>query len=565
MPAKGETVTRSDTMTRLLAGAAAMFAVGLAIDTTPAVAQSTNTATQVSPLPSRRADPQRRIPAPAPADDDDAPAQPNVQRIAPDGADPATAESSDGQDGDDPARPQLRRNMDGEPLVGQERPQAEDGIAATGEPDPLLRDGESDLNRDPRTRADIGAFEKPAVGYDAVAFQIELDPILDRRPQRLARFEPYDPIGIRRGTWVIFPEIEFGAGATSNIRRNPSSQSAAFLDVRPTVRAVTNWRVHAVELKATGFVSAFSGFASESDEAFALEARGRYDFTRRTNLEALVSTQRDQEGRQARDAADAARDRTNYVTTRAAVAMNHRFNRLTVQLRGGITDYDYQPVVALNGTTIDNAQRNFLQRETAARVTWQFKPTLMAFTDVSVNDRTYAAAPGDGIKRDSSGYRAIAGLSFGNAGRNWRGEIGVGFGEQRPDDARLSSTSGVILDTNLAWWASDLTSLLFSARTDFNDSTTVGQSGSVVRSAGVELRHAFRRHTIGTASLKQTLTDYKGAPLTERGTTAELGVEYFLNRSTTLYSRYSHVWFDSSAANADYRVDTIRFGVRIRP
>ena len=569
MPSKGETLTRyltrPDGLICVLTAVATAVTVGIALDVTSAAAQSTNTATRVSTPPSRRIEPQRRASIPAPADEDDAPAaQPNVQHPPSDGADPTSGEPSDGLDGDDPARPQARRNMDGEPLIGQERTQAEDGTPATGEPEPLVRDGEADLTRDPRTRADIDAFEKPSAGYDAVAFQVELDPVLDRRPQRLARFEPYDPIGIRRSSWIIFPEIEFGAGSTSNIRRSPNARSLGFIDARPTVRAVTNWRVHAIELKASGLASVYPGFASENDKAFALEARGRYDFSKRTNLEALVATQRDQESRQARGAVDAARDRTNYVTTRAALALNHRFNRLTVQLRGGISDYDYQPVVALNGTTIDNAQRNYVQRDTAARASWEFKPTLVAFTDISINNRTYVGCTADCIKRDSSGYRAVAGLSFGNAGRIWRGEIGVGFGEQRPDDARLSATNGLILDANFAWRASELTSLLFTARTDFNDSTTVGQSGSVVRTAGLELRHAFRRHLIGTASLKQTLTDYKGVVLSERDTTAEVGAEYFLNPTTTLYSRYSHVWFDSSVATADYHVDTIRFGVRFR-
>ena len=463
-------MTRTDSLTRLLAGAAATLAAALVVDATPVIAQTANTTTRVSPPPARRVDPRRRAPVPDTADDDDTPApQPSIQRTAADGADPAGTEPGDGQDGDDPERPQARRNMDGEPLIGQERLQTEDGAPATGEPEPLIRDGEPDLTRDPRTRADIDAFEKPSAGYDAVAFQIELDPILDRRPQRLARFEPYDPIGIRWGSWIILPEVELGVGGTSNIRRSPNAQSSALLDVRPTVRAVTNWRVHAIELKATGFVSTFPGFASENDKAFALEARGRYDFSKRTNFEALASTQRDQESRQSRDAIDAARDRTNYVTTRAALALNHRFNRLTVQLRGGITDYDYQPVVALNGAVIDTAERNYRQRDTAARATWEFKPTLFAFTDVSVNDRTYAGCAADCIKRDSSGYRAVAGISFGNSGRIWRGEIGVGFGEQRPDDARLSATSGMILDANFAYRASELTSLLLTARTDFNE------------------------------------------------------------------------------------------------
>ncbi len=569
-------MTRTARISRMIAGAAATVAAGALGNVSQVQAQGANTATQVSPLPTRKAEPQRRLPTPTTTDDDDTtPAtQPNIVKPAGgtdtgdgtglSGSGQSGPNSGDADDGDDPASLQARRNMDGQPMVGRESDPNQDGIPQVGEPEPLIKDGEPDTGRDPRSKADIDAFERPAAGYDAVAFQIELDPILDRRPTRLARFEPYDPIGIKRGTWIIFPEIDVSVGATNNVRRSPNGRASAVFEERPTVRAVTNWRVHALELKATGLASAFPGFATENDTAASLEARGRYDFSKRTNVEVLVSTALSQEARSAPNADDAARNRTNIVTTRAATSFNHRFNRLAVQLRGGISDVDYGRGTTITGSAIDNRSRNFEQRDTGGRVTWEFTPTLFAFTDVALNDRHYATTPVDGIKRDSWGYRAVTGISFGNVGRIWRGELGVGFGAQTPGDARILSTSGVIVDANLAYRASELTSLLFTARTDFNDSTTVGQSGSLARTAGVELRHAFRRHLIATAAVTHTMTDYQGVSLRERDTTANLGAEYFLNQTTTLYSRYSHTWFDTTTPGGDYAIDSIRFGVRIR-
>jgi hypothetical protein len=433
-----------------------------------------------------------------------------------------------------------------------------------GETLAATRDGETDTDRDPRLKADIDAFEKPAAGYDATAFQIEVDPVLDRRPARLARFEPYDPIGIRRGSWIIFPELDVGLGASSNIRRSPKMDASAILDVRSTVRAVTNWRVHAIELKATGFASALPGFASENDKAYAVEARGRYDFSKRTNLEVLASHQVDQEGRQARDAVDAARNRADITTNRAAMTLNHRLNRLSLQLRGSVSDTDYGAVATVTGGQVSNAQRDVVERGSAARVTWEFKPTLFAFTEVAVNDRAYKQAPTDGISRDSKGLRALAGIGFGNSSKTWRGEVAVGYGIQRPYDSRLSDVDGVIIDANLGWRINELSSLLFTARTDFNDSTTVGQSGSTVRTFGVEGRHALRRHVIATAAVRHAATDYRGIALSEQETTGELGLEYFLNRTTTLSGKYTHVNFNTSTAAGDYTVDSVRFGVRIR-
>lgn len=549
----------------LLTTATAVLGVGLSLPSKPATAQSTPTATAVTGLPARRVEATRRLRPALPAEDDDTapPPQTTIRSIGEPGTDDPDAAAA--QDGDDPARPTARRPADGEPQDGIESPLAQDGVLPVGEPEPARRDGDPTTDGDPRLRSDIDAFERPAAGYDAVAFQIDsVDPVLDRRPARLARFEPYDPIGLRAGSWIVFPELEWGIGATTNVRRATPRDGAGFSDVRPTVRAVTNWRVHAIELRATGFGSAFQGFATENDKAYAVEARGRYEFSRRTSLEVLVAHSRDQEGRQARDAVDAARDRGDIDTTRAAVALNHRFNRLAVQLRGSVTETDFAPVTTVGGGVISNEQRDLQTRDAAVRTTYTFKPTLSVFADVQAIDRHYRAPTADGILRDSTGWRALAGVSFGNTGQTWRGELGLGFGRQTPDDARIGAVQGVLLDANLGWRVSELTSLLFTARTDLNDSTAVGQNGSIVQTLGAEVRHALRRHLIGTAALRHVRTDYKGVDLLERETTAELGLEYFLNRSTTLFGRYSHVVFDTTTPGADYTVDTVRFGVRWR-
>ncbi len=537
--------------------------IGVMLRATPANAQSP---TQISPLPARKADALRRLPAPVPADDDDSQSWQPATKITRPPAEGTIAgdDSADAdQDGDDPAGAAARRNGDGLPSNGLETTIEQDGVIPTGEP--LPKDGEPNLDGDPRLKSDIAAFENPPAGYDAVAFQIDdIEPILDRRPARLARFEPFDPIGIRRGSWIIFPEIEATLGGTTNVFRSPARESSSFFEARPTVRAVTNWRVHAIELKATGLASSYSEFASENDRAYALEARGRYDFSKRTNIETLVSHARDQESREARNAIGAAAERPDILTTKAVVALNHRFNRLSLQLRGAVTESDYRPVEAIGGGTLSNSQKDLTQRETAARATWEFKPTLLAFTEVSANDRAYKVAPSDGISRDSRGLRVVSGISFGNVDTRLRGSVGIGWGEQRPDDSRLQTTSGMLVEANVGLRLSALTSLLATAKTDFNDSTTVGQAGSLVRQFGLEARHAFQRNLIGTAGIKYTLADYRGVDLTERETTLSLGMEYFLNREWTAFGRYDHIIFETSAANGDYNVDVAKIGLRWR-
>ena len=56
---------------------------------------------------------------------------------------------------------------------------------------------------DSRPAAERALFALPPVDRDPLLYQIErIDPVTtDRRPQRLARIEPYDPVGLRLGSF----------------------------------------------------------------------------------------------------------------------------------------------------------------------------------------------------------------------------------------------------------------------------------------------------------------------------------------------------------------------------
>lgn len=483
----------------------------------------------------------------------DAPVDPNT-------ADPAA-------DITDEAPPRLRLGrrpvVDGDPNFPPEPAQPIDGVIDNNEPAEAL-DGVDPGMLDTRDPEDIAAFERPAAGFDPVLFATEIEPILDRRPSQLARFEPFQAVGVRVGSFTVFPEAEIGFLGQNNLFRSSSNiRRDVSFDVRPVVRAVSNWRVHAMEFRATGFTTFHNDFPKENDKAYLIEARGRLDLSRRTNLVALASEERTQEVRGSLNAV-ATGQRASIDTQRAALTLNHTFNRLSVQIRGSLTQTDFAPVDGGNGVIVSNASRDNVFREAAARATWAFKPTLQAFTEAVVNDREYKEAPADGISRSSTGDRLRAGLAFGQTSQVLRGEVSAGVANQRFEDSRLSAISGGIFDANLAWRMSGLTSVLLTARSDIAESTLVGSGGGLSQQAGVEFRHAFRRQLIGTAAINLTKFDYKGVSLHERSLNPTLGLEYFFNREVTVFGRYQHIDFESTNLARNYNADEVRVGVRVR-
>ena len=436
-----------------------------------------------------------------------------------------------------------------------------DGDVEVGEPAPPP-DGYDPTKIDTRPLEEYAPFENPPAGHDPLLFQIEdINPLLDRRPERLYRFEPFDPVGIPIGSFVLFPELEVGGIANRNILKSPVASSDVAIDTRPFVRLVSNWKVHALEFRAGGDFNGHNHFASENDRAYHLEARGRYDVSRFTNIQGEISHDVTQESRQVLEASRTG-PRSDVTVDRAAASLNHRFNRLSLQLRGSVSDISYEPPVSSVAAVSDRDYQNATE---TLRATWEFKPTLLAFAEFGLDQRNYdVAAASDGIERTSAGERYRFGLSFGSTGAVLRGEASLGYGRQAAKDDRLKPVDGVLIDANLAWRVTALSSLLFNARTDLGESNIAGTAGAITHFGSVDARHAFFQYLIGTAGLSYAVTDYSGIAITERDLRATATIEYYLNRETVLFTRYQHTVFDTTSPNASYTDDEIRFGVRLR-
>lgn len=512
-------------------------------------------------------------------------AWPTISQREPPAAPQPAVSTSPPSDSVAPVAPIRRASADSDSDSGwttdseNERPALSAGTEASGEPalpvDGLLKEEEpaavadgDDLVSDMRSPEDRQAFAPadPPTGYDPSQFSIEVEPATDRRPSRFANLDPYAPTGIRMGAFLLYPEIEIGAAAFDNVLRSPSNKrSDVALETRPAARLVSTWGVHALELGARGNASFHDELTSEDDRAWSVDARGRLDVTRRTNIEASLSHDVSQEARGTIDSRATGNSRADVSTDRAAAAFNHRFNRLSLQLRGAVEERDYSPEIESGGTVISNRDRDSRRHEVALRATWEFKPEFSVFGEAGTDARDFAAASqSDGIKRDSHGERYRAGVSFGNAGEIIRGEAAVGYLEQRFDHGNLSSVSGVILDANLGWRITGLTSLTLTAQTDLGDSTVADSGGTLTRSFGAEVRHAFRRNVVGSAGVRVTRAKYAGVDLVEQDVTTSLGLDYYVSREVSLFGRYAHIDYTSSSPNSDYDANEVRLGVRIR-
>lgn len=434
-----------------------------------------------------------------------------------------------------------------------------DGIIDDSDATPV-EDG-SDLAIEARPEEDAAVFNDPPAGHDPLLFQIEdIDPIVtDRRPRELARVEPYDPVGIRIGTFILFPETEIAGTYTTNGTSTASGDSDRVADISSSTRLVSNWSQHALEFKATSLYSFHDEYPSEDARDWGLEARGRLDLTRRANLQGTAAHDVSGESRTGIDANRTTRERATIETDRLALTYNQRFNRLSVQLRGSVTDTSYDEPAS--STT--SANRDVTSYQQAVRTTWEFKPTLSGFTEVALvqADRD----PNTGApNRSSTGERYRIGIDLGSQGKLFRGEASIGYGTHRSDDPALQSVGAFLADANLSWRPSEITSFILSGSTSIDDSVTSDANAVITRTLGLEARHALRRYVVASAGITLTDYDYDGIDDSQRLITTFLGAEYFASPEVVLFGRYQHVRSDSNGTADDYDEDSVRMGLKLR-
>ncbi len=517
-----------------------------------------------------RTPPRPRTVVEPPADEPVSPA-PRFRRL---GSDPATEEpegqlAAQPEDGVDASPTGLRlAPRDGEIEPAMEPEPISDGTIETVE-EYRNPDGADPVLWDSRPAADSDPFERPAAGYDQQAFTIELDPLVDRRTTQLFRFEPWQPRGIRVGTFTVFPTVDLGAAWLSNVFRGKPARADQALEFRPSVRAVSNWRTHALEVRATGGMSFFDQFSSEDGRAYALEARGRLDVSRRTSVAAGMLRDVTQESRGTLESRLRGGGRADVTTDEARLQIDHRFNRLAVQLRASSQSRTYEERALGDGAGLDsgttsNRDRNRTAYEETARLAWTFKPTLIGFVEGGINQRRFEAAAADGIRRDSDGERYRVGVGFGNTGQVLRGEASLGYGRQTPLDARLAAVEGIIVDANVTWRVGALTAVLLRASSDVLETSTPLSEGGVSRRIDAEVRHAFMRPLIGTAGISYGSTSYQGISITENVTEMSLGVEYYMGPNAVLFGRYQHGLLRTTAPIGNWDADEVRVGLRLR-
>jgi hypothetical protein len=382
--------------------------------------------------------------------------------------------------------------------------------------------------------------------------------------------DPFVPIGIRIGSFLIFPEAELGVDMTDNVLATRTDRQPDIgPEATPKIRVNSDWARHSLNFEANGDRIWYSEFPIADVKNYQLLLRGRLDVTRRTKLSGEIEKSQVQEGPSSISLTDITSAANEVLREQHATAgLEHTFNRLTFKLTGTIADYNYSEDAA--DTTLDGPVpfadiRDYREVVGTLRTTYEFQSAWAGFIETSLNERDYREPiTVAGFRRGSTGYTAQAGVNL-RLGGTVFGEIAAGWGEQQPIDSSFEKISGPLVNGDLIWMPTASTKLEFIARTEINETTLEDSAGAIDHFFQLSLQQAFWRYLVLGTYASYEIADFTGDPEIDRRVKLGATAEYYFNPVWSVYARFENTEFTSTPdSSSNFVENEIKIGVKLR-
>jgi hypothetical protein len=376
--------------------------------------------------------------------------------------------------------------------------------------------------------------------------------------------DPYEPIGVRVGEFLLRPSLEVNAGTDSNPNRTPNGQRSNFVEILGDAKIKSEWSRHELGATLRGSYIAYDRTTADDRPAADTKVFGRYDVTRDLRLEGegrfLLGT--DNPGSPNLQAGLAKLPIFTVWGITAGAAQ--RFNRLDLSVKGSVDRTEYADSELTDGTTVSNADRNYYQYRIQGRVSYEFTPGLKPFVEIDADQRKYEDVNiFEGVDRSSTGVTPKVGVTF-ELARRLTGEISTGYTTRDYVSPDLPTLRGWVLDSSLVWTATGLTTVTLSASSRVEESTLAGVSGALKRDIGIQVDHAFRRWLIGTVKAGYGQDDYVGSDRVDNRMSLGAMIAYKFTREFWLKGEFRQEWMRSNAPNVDYDASIFLVGVKMQ-
>ena len=389
--------------------------------------------------------------------------------------------------------------------------------------------------------------------------EIEEDAV-ERRTRR-EDADPFAPIGVNVGPFVIRPAIEIGIAATDNVSGGTDKEAAVGLVLAPDISMRSEDERHEFEALVRGEAIFYEEeeFDELSGEA---RARLRYDLAARTSLYSEAYYTQFLEDFTDPDTPDAAAERPAVRAFGGSLGVEKRFGRIAALGSAFVERSLHEDVPLAGGGTASREELDDTEYGVRLRTTYGTDRSLAPFTEVALGRRDMDQEVDDsGFERSALWGELRGGLVI-DRGAKLSGEISAGYRHEDLEDGRLEDMDVFLANAAILWSPRRLTEVRFDLGTDTMTTSVPDVSGSVLYGGTLTVTQRLTSRISAEGGAGLSYERPIGDDWDEWTIAGFAGATYSFNRTAALHARYVYERSESSESGED--TDEHEVSLRIR-
>lgn len=332
--------------------------------------------------------------------------------------------------------------------------------------------------------------------------------------------------------------------------------------ISPSLSVFKNIRDHQFNLQLQSDIYRYLDLDQENITNHNAQFNARLIATKRAQIPIRLQYQRGHREREQERTSIQSREPIAFDRIRAETGFEYRPNRLMVGLYGSYNAERLDNGTAVNGAPVIREDGDFDRVAGEAVVRYEAGTGWSPFVSVLVSQsyfkrRSFTGASFNGVSRDNTLIRGLAGLGFDYKGL-LEGSVALGADRRNFSDTAVSDVSDITLQANAQWRPRRGISVIFDALRQTEENNEINE-GVVETDFSLTLDHELRQDLFLRSDLRYERDEFEASTRTDDVYGGGVGLYYVLNPKLQLETRLGHAQRSSNQAGADYDQTTLMF------
>ncbi len=376
--------------------------------------------------------------------------------------------------------------------------------------------------------------------------------------------DPFAPVGIRAGSFILRPSLEQGLRVTSNGNNSSTGSSATLSETTLQLNAQSDWGRHQATLNASGTMSKSIAGQSVSQPQVNIDGKLRLDLADQTTVNAEAGYQLQREDASSPNGVVGALKQPLVHHFSGSLGVERDLGLFFGSITGGLEHDLYGDAKLDSGGTVSQKGRDNTYANLKLRGGFTISPALKPFVEAEIGRRMFDDRfDSNGYQRSGDQYALRAGVMV-DMSEKLKGEFSAGYMRVNSDDHRLDSVSGPSVSASLDWSPLRGTDVKLYAQTLVDPSTTPGINASLMQIASLGIVHQIRSDLSVNGQVDTVIRQNNDGTGTDYTIGAQLGATYWFSRYVGLDTRLRHEFLTSKVSSREYTANSIYVGLKIQ-